>query len=355
MTTAKRPPLPLTSDANTLACWPLSGVNPDPDIGPHGWSLTPAGSVLFPAAGSDLGVGWSIGADAISGLVSANNIAGTVEPFLIGEWTMELMVFLPPGQARWVLLFGGVQSAGNASQNMLGGIYASASATQTQFATGWQTTNPGWPFPGGTPLFTALLNDPAPNQWVHVLVRKKLNVDTVHYDASIWVNGVKQAELLAQPNAVGGTNASQRWGVGMWPDVANGPGTGGDGFVLVDRVKVHTVALSDSAIAQRFSDSSWVDVPPAAPPVLANLSPTAGAGIQPTAVIAFDALSDNTIMIVAEFPSLGIREVVHDGTSFLGAYASLSTRSPISGGQHFALLRQNGWPASPTFIAYSVE
>jgi hypothetical protein len=52
----------------------------------------------------------------------------------------------------------------------------------------------------------------------------------------------------------------------------------------------------------------------------------------------------------------GVTEVVHDGSTFLGNYAGGScSRAAISGGFRFVVLRDGGWPASPTIRVFAID
>ena len=97
-----------------------------------------------------------------------------------------------------------------------------------------------------------------------------------------------------------------------------------------------------------------------AAPVISNVTPVAASAIAATQVLGLDATASVAIrlaMLVAYFPNLGIREVIHDGTSFGPNYpaASGNSRTVISGGFRYTLLRTGGWPASPTIIPYVVD
>lgn len=96
------------------------------------------------------------------------------------------------------------------------------------------------------------------------------------------------------------------------------------------------------------------------PPVVTNISPAAGTAIGAAQSISFDVTDDSglfrLIMVIADFGLLAIREVIHDGMSFGPRYlASGNGRVAIPGGWHYTVLRQGGWPSSPTITPYAID
>lgn len=93
-------------------------------------------------------------------------------------------------------------------------------------------------------------------------------------------------------------------------------------------------------------------------PQVTNISPAADSEITPTQAIQFD-ITDETglsgLLPMVHYPTLGRRELIHDGTNFIGAYASLSTRSIIAGGFRYTVRHESGWPDSPTFYPYAFD
>jgi hypothetical protein len=93
-------------------------------------------------------------------------------------------------------------------------------------------------------------------------------------------------------------------------------------------------------------------------PVVGSVSPPAGTAIQTTDPLSFDVTDDSgafrrvLVCVVQD----GTTEVAHDGTSFLGNYAGgSSSRTAISGGFHFVILRDGGWIASPTVRVFAID
>jgi hypothetical protein len=119
--------------------------------------------------------------------------------------------------------------------------------------------------------------------------------------------------------------------------------------------------------AARVSFRASVAVSPSSapiptPPQIQNILPTPGTGINPTTPISFDvvlAAGDTLrlIMVIASFPGLLIEEVIYDGVKFGPQYQgpNNSLTTPIATTMHFQVLRQNGWPASPTLTPYAID
>jgi len=100
-------------------------------------------------------------------------------------------------------------------------------------------------------------------------------------------------------------------------------------------------------------------IPESDDPVVSNISPTVASAIQPTTPITFDVTDDNNsfveLLVIASFPSLNILEVVNMDGVFSANYQALSSRTSITNGFHYSVLRAGGWPASPSFIVKSVD
>lgn len=97
------------------------------------------------------------------------------------------------------------------------------------------------------------------------------------------------------------------------------------------------------------------------PPVLSNFSPAFGNAIASTQPISFD-ITDNSgflklTVLLASFAGLVGTEVIYDGTNFNpGLYTnSNNVVTPITGGLHFKLLRDGGWPGAITLLPLVVD
>lgn len=93
-------------------------------------------------------------------------------------------------------------------------------------------------------------------------------------------------------------------------------------------------------------------------PAVGSISPTPDSVIGPSTPITFtltDTVSIVAALVLAKFPQSGLYEVVHDGSAFSSNYAAGSTRSPISGGWSYSVVRTGGWPSSPTIVPVAVD
>lgn len=94
-------------------------------------------------------------------------------------------------------------------------------------------------------------------------------------------------------------------------------------------------------------------------PLVSNVSPAVGTAIHATDPLSFeitDTVSFRRILIVADFGSIGIQEVIHDGDSFSQIYTGGSNaRTAITDGFAYRVLRNGGWPASPRIIPYALD
>lgn len=93
-----------------------------------------------------------------------------------------------------------------------------------------------------------------------------------------------------------------------------------------------------------------------AAPVIDNFSPSVGTPLARSDSVAFDVTDDTGLLRAEVFVTLGGDTfVVHDGDIFRGAFANLSTRSPIAGGFRYNVKRNGGWIESPTFEVHATD
>lgn len=92
-------------------------------------------------------------------------------------------------------------------------------------------------------------------------------------------------------------------------------------------------------------------------PTVSNPTPTPGTTLGEFDTFGFDVTDAGGLLrvfVVAVFPTLNVKEVVHDGTEWSANYSG--TRTEITDGYQFAgILRAGGWPATPTFVIYPVD
>jgi hypothetical protein len=97
--------------------------------------------------------------------------------------------------------------------------------------------------------------------------------------------------------------------------------------------------------------------PPTPPaPVIQNFNPGVGVSITSGTILSFDVVDATGqapvyAAILANFVGNPIQELVYNSVNFNAQYSNASnTITPISGGFHFTLLRNGGWPGSVTLV-----
>ena len=94
-------------------------------------------------------------------------------------------------------------------------------------------------------------------------------------------------------------------------------------------------------------------------PTISNRSPDPSIAVGPTDPISFDVVQGSNpfldIVILAQFPSEGLYEVVFDGAAFSPLYAQQSRQQSISGGYRFLLRRTGGWPGAVTVKTKAID
>lgn len=128
--------------------------------------------------------------------------------------------------------------------------------------------------------------------------------------------------------------------------------------VFVQTFVLPTVTSGYSADAT-FSVVDPAPAVDAVPPVVANVTPAAGTPLDPAQAVSFDVTDDTglfrRILVTVRYAATGQTEVVHDGDSFLGFYQVACTRDPITDGYHYSILRDGGWPSSPTLRVFAFD
>jgi hypothetical protein len=94
-------------------------------------------------------------------------------------------------------------------------------------------------------------------------------------------------------------------------------------------------------------------------PEVSNVSPAPGVAITAQTPVGLD-VTDNAgalrrVLLGVLFTATGITELVHDGDAFVGPYQNASARDPIAGGFRYSLLRDGGWPSSPTVRVFAFD
>jgi hypothetical protein len=130
--------------------------------------------------------------------------------------------------------------------------------------------------------------------------------------------------------------------------------------VLANNAKV---PFSPSGSPGGFEQVNYERTPPATPvdatsPTIGSIVPAPGTAIASTDPLQFDVTDNSGAFrrILIAVVLAGVTELAHDGNSFLGNYAGgACSRTAISGGFRFVVLRDGGWPSSPTIRVFAVD
>jgi len=108
-----------------------------------------------------------------------------------------------------------------------------------------------------------------------------------------------------------------------------------------------------------FLGPSSAGILPLTPPTVSNVNPVPGTAIYINQPISFDVKDDTglrRVIITAKYQRAKIQEVVHDGYDFGFSYlGSSNVISSISGGFHYVMLRDGGWPEGPILTTFAVD
>lgn len=147
-----------------------------------------------------------------------------------------------------------------------------------------------------------------------------------------------------------------------WFETGTASGHGGT-MAITDGVKADAGAFGAISATRTSGLHAWWCIALAplqtdeTSPTISGYSPAAGSTITRDQAIQFDVTDETGLASALVMATLGDGqpEVVHDGTQFRGRYASLSTRSSISGGYRFVVRRTGGWTSSPTIQVVPVD
>lgn len=95
------------------------------------------------------------------------------------------------------------------------------------------------------------------------------------------------------------------------------------------------------------------------PPVVTMITPLVGLGKM--VPVVFDVTDDSELgfhCIFVHYPNTaGLYEVAFDGNidNVLGRGSYLVTRSSVTGGWRYSVLRRGGWPSKPTFVVRATD
>ncbi len=91
-----------------------------------------------------------------------------------------------------------------------------------------------------------------------------------------------------------------------------------------------------------------------------NFDPATATAIRAVEPITFDVVdtlaSLQRVVVLVSFPNLNLYEVAHDGDALGPVYRnSFCTRTPITNGFRYTLLRDSGWPSSPRVVPMAFD
>jgi hypothetical protein len=93
------------------------------------------------------------------------------------------------------------------------------------------------------------------------------------------------------------------------------------------------------------------------PPIVANFVPAPATTIARGGAIEFDVTDDIGLALIdiKVLYTNGDKEVAFDEEGFSSRFAAKSTKTAITGGWHFKLIRTGGWPAAPTIKVRPID
>ena len=112
---------------------------------------------------------------------------------------------------------------------------------------------------------------------------------------------------------------------------------------------------TDVGSSATSSDSQTIDVAAIPLPSISAQTPAPGAVISPDQIVEFDVLDAILTVVYVQFAGTIIKEVVYNNSVFSDGYLAGSSRTAITGGYHYAVQRQPGWPGNPTFTATAAD
>lgn len=129
-----------------------------------------------------------------------------------------------------------------------------------------------------------------------------------------------------------------------------------DGAGWTDDYTLHVLAIDSDGASATASSAYTLSDPPDPPDTTAPEigSPTPSTSVKLTRggeweVTVTDDEDLDLVEIFVLYAATGDYEVAYDGEAFAPRYVAKSTRTNVSGGYRFKLIRTGGWPAHPTF------
>lgn len=134
----------------------------------------------------------------------------------------------------------------------------------------------------------------------------------------------------------------------------------GDGWP--DDYTLHVRAVDALGASSTTSSAYTLSNPPAPPdttaPVVANFSPAPGSTIARVTAVEFDVTDETGLALLdikVLYSDTGEKEVAFDEDGFSARFSGKSTKTAITGGWHFKLVRAGGWPSPPTIKVRPID
>lgn len=332
--------------------------------------------------------------------VSAQTLAP--RPIFLGEWTIEGWIKIGNLSTNAVVFsYDATGTIGTA--NTLAGVEVISGSYYLRMY--WEHSDPGVT----EELVTPATNSVPQNTWTHFAVRKKLNVDGVTYDMTIFINGVTVTTRSQVQNADGGdssdhaialggfSNDSQYWMLGSLDDVrfssvartddeiyadyqtgarvikilreppkswtGSGYSLDFDGplardldgephFVHGSGVKLHlgnVVSFNAGRIKTPILYNDSDNLLPTSPtaPVISDVNPS-GTTIQPNNSVSFGVTASElaSSLIYVKYSGLPTELIFNKNTGFLSPFSN--SKLIQSGNLYtYTISRSGGWPEAP--------
>lgn len=194
----------------------------------------------------------------------------------------------------------------------------------------------------------------------HVAFRKTVDpLDSSLCTVDFFFNGVPDLSVSSILNTSTAPNAGisgSLW-IGAYSDNYEWPMLG-----VLDDIRLSNAARSDAEILETYTRGISVGSGSGGggggggTPTVTLVSPAEGPISRDVHAI-FNVTDSETLLrvIVAAQYESGVYEVIHDGNQFAANFVTSSTRSSITGGYHYVVMRDGGWPENFTIRVFASD
>jgi hypothetical protein len=187
--------------------------------------------------------------------------------------------------------------------------------------------------------------------WSHIAARKR-SLGGGNYTVDFFLDGVEleHGTVGTLANASGGAAGTTLIVVGRDQGASRTRG-------FIDEIRVSSKERTNAEILESYTRGTTSS---SIPPEVSNVSPSVGSQITPTTPISIDITDEpagefRRAVLHAAYSGLDWWEVIHNGDAFAPNYATGSSRTAITNGYRYSLLRRGGWPGSPTFTPIAID